>query len=87
MTTSHLTLRLNADDAVLIERLRAQTGLSKSNIVKQALRALADGQAAREAPDLFALGADKFGRHGDRSRQSASIKSVARKRARAKRSG
>lgn len=88
MATSHLTLRLNPEDVVLIERLRAQTGMSKSDLVKQALRTLAGTEVAmgRAAPGLFALGAEKFGRHGEASRQSANIKSVVRERVRTKNS-
>jgi hypothetical protein len=78
MTGNHLTLRLSSQDALLIEHLRVQTGLSKSDVVKHALRTLASNEdfAAPAAQGLFALGEGSFGRHGDASRQSADIKSV-----------
>lgn len=84
---SHLTLRLTREDALLIERLRAQTGMSKTDIVKHALRNLADSPAAtpRATPGLFALGDGRFGQHGDASRQSAELKAVVRRRVLAKR--
>ena len=90
MNTSHLTLRLSSQDALLIEHLRVQTGLSKSDLVKHALRALAgtasnDDFAAPAAQGLFALGQGSFGRHGDASRQSTNMKPVVRARLLAKR--
>ena len=87
MNTSHLSLRLSSQDALLIEHLRVQTGLSKSDVVKHALRALAsnDDFAAPAVQGLFALGEGSFGRHGDASRQSAAMKSVVRARLKAKR--
>ena len=87
MNTSHLSLRLSSQDALLIEHLRVQTGLSKSDVVKHALRALAsnDHFAAPAVQGLFALGEGSFGRHGDASRQSADMKSVVRARLMAKR--
>ena len=87
MNTSHLSLRLSSQDALLIEHLRVQTGLSKSDVVKHALRALAsnDDFAAPAVQGLFALGEGSFGRHGDASRQSADMKSVVRARLMAKR--
>ena len=62
MTTQFLTLRLTEDDALLMARLRAQTGLSKSDIVKRALRQLGSTDAAPPAGSLFALGQASFGR-------------------------
>ena len=87
MTASHLTLRLSSDDALLIERLRQRTSMSKSDIVKLALRALASNEEsmAPAAQGLYALGEGGFGRHGDASRQSAKLKSVVRARLKAKR--
>ena len=87
MNTSHLSLRLSSQDALLIEHLRVQTGLSKSDVVKHALRALAsnDDFAAPAVQGLFALGEGSFGRHGDALRQSADMKSVVRARLMAKR--
>lgn len=87
MNTSHLTLRLSSQDALLIEHLRVQTGLSKSDVVKHALRELAsnDDFAVPAVQGLFALGEGSFGRHGDASRQSADIKLVVRARLKAKR--
>jgi hypothetical protein len=87
MTASHLTLRLTGDDAQLIELLCARTGMSKSDIVKQALRAMASNEdsMAPAGQGLYALGEHGFGRHGDASRQSANVKSVVRARLKAKR--
>jgi hypothetical protein len=87
MTTSHLTLRLSPQDALLIERLRALTGMSKSDIVKHALRTLVshEDSAAPAALGLFALGENSFGKHGDATRQSAHMKSIVRTRVWAKR--
>lgn len=87
MPSSHLTLRLTRDDALLIERLRERNGLSKSDLVKQALRMLARQQEslAPAAQGLFALGEGRFGRHGIASRQASNIKSVVRARLGAKR--
>ena len=86
MTASYLTLRLSSDDALLIERLRERTGLSKSDIVKQALWALAsdEGSVAPQAQGLYALGQGRFGQHSDGSRRSADLKSVVRARLKAK---
>ena len=82
MNSSHLTLRLSNQDALLIEHLRVQTGLSKSDVVKHALRTLASNEdfAAPVVQGLFELGESSFGRHGDVSRQSADMKSVVRAR-------
>ncbi len=88
MPSSHLTLRLNRDDDLLIERLRARNGLSKSDLVKQALRALATQQEADlpASQSLFALGEGRFGRHGIATRQAANIKAAVRARLGVKRS-
>ena len=56
MTTQFLTLRLTAEDASLMEHLRAQTGLRKSNVVKRALRHLMSSDVVPTAGGLFALG-------------------------------
>ena len=84
MTTQFLTLRLSADDASLMARLHAQTGLSKSDIVKRALRQLVSADEAPQAGSLFALGQAKFGKQGDATRQSADVKRVVRERLLAK---
>ena len=87
MSNSHLTLRLNGQDAQLIEALRAHTGMSKSDLVKSALRALASHEnlAGPAAESLFSLGEKSFGRHGDVTRQSNNVKAVVRSRLDAKR--
>lgn len=83
-----LSIRLSKDDARVILRLRATTGLSKSEIVKRALRSLAsDGTAPAGGTGLFELGATRFGRYGNVRRQSSDIKRIARTRAIAKRTG
>jgi len=84
MTQEFLTLRLSADDASLVAQLHAQTGLSKSDIVKRALRQLADAQSTPAAEGLFALGQSSFGREGDAARQSANVKRVVRDRLQAR---
>ena len=84
MQPQFLTLRLTEDDASLMARLHAQTGLSKSEIVKRALRKLASAEEAGLDISLFALGEASFGRHGDVKRQSANIKNVVRERLLAK---
>jgi Ribbon-helix-helix protein, copG family len=38
MDSEYLSVRLSKDDAQVIQRLHQQTGLSKSEIVKRALR-------------------------------------------------
>ena len=84
MDTQFLTLRLTAEDAVLVARLQAQTGLRKSEIVKRALRQMVSPAAMPAAAGLFALGQASFGRDGDATRQSADIKRVVRERLHAK---
>ena len=86
MNNEFLTIRLSKDDARVIHRLRATTGLSKTEIVKRALRSLAsDASAPAEGAGLFELGATRFGRYGNRWRQSSDIKRIARSRAIVKR--
>ncbi len=88
MDTEFLTIRLSNNEARAIERLRQATGLSKTEIVKRALRLLgAGGISPGGAEGLFALGSGRFGRHGDVRRQSADIKRIARSRANARRTG
>ena len=84
MTTQFLTLRLTAEDASLMAHLHKQTGLSKSDIVKRALRQMLGSEVAPATGGLFALGQASFGRHGDATRQSADIKRVVRERLLAK---
>lgn len=88
MDSQFLTIRLSKDDAHVIHRLRATTGLSKTEIVKRALRSLAsDATAPAEGTGLFELGATRFGRYGNVRRQSSDLKRIARSRAVAKRTG
>ena len=86
MSTSHLTLRLTRDDATLIEHLQARTGMTKSAVVKHALRSLAANlsDAAPAVPSLYSLGEAVFGRYGDVTRQSVNVKQVVRDVLRAK---
>ncbi len=80
-----LSLRLAAADAALVRQLHERTGLSKTEIVKQALRLLASSdEAAVGNTCLYELGKPSFGRYGDATRQSALIKSVVRERLAAK---
>ena len=81
-----LSVRLTAAESQLIDRLQAQTALTKSELVKRALHALARATAALQEGGLFELGKARFGRHGDATRQAADIKRVVRARLHAKRS-
>jgi predicted transcriptional regulator len=86
--TEFLTIRLSKDDARVMQRLREAMGLTKTEIVKRALRSLAgDRTDSTAGGGLYELGAARFGRHGDARRQSSAIKRVARARAFAKRTG
>jgi Ribbon-helix-helix protein, copG family len=83
-TANHfLSLRLDESDAALMQTLYCRTGLSKTEIVKLALRKLANETLPETS--LFDMGASKFGRYGDARRQSTQIKSVVRERIAAKR--
>ena len=84
-TDQFLSLRLGASDAALMRQLHERMGLSKTEIVKQALRLLASSDEAASANTcLYELGKPNFGRYGDATRQSAQIKSVVRDRLAAK---
>lgn len=80
-----LSLRLGSQDAALMQQLHEKTGLSKTDIVKQALRQWASATQASSEVSLYDLGKPVFGKHGDAKRQSSSIKSVVRERLAAKR--
>ncbi len=75
-----LSLRLGASDSALMQQLHERMGLSKTDIVKHALRQLAISTEAQADVSLYDLGKPIFGKHGDASRQSADIKSVVRER-------
>ncbi|MBI3373266.1 MAG: ribbon-helix-helix protein, CopG family [Betaproteobacteria bacterium] len=86
MNSEFLTVRLSKEDARVVHRLRATMGLSKTEIVKRALRSLASGATApAEGAGLFELGSGRFGRYGTVRRQSSDIKRIARSRAIVKR--
>ena len=85
MDSEYLSVRLSKDDAQVIKRLHQQTGLSKSEIVKRALRSLAQDSSAPAEGGLFELGAMRFGRYGTVRRQSDDIKNVVKARLDAKR--
>lgn len=87
MTTSAqiLSLRLSADDAHLMMQLHARLGISKSAVVKKALRLMADQLGNTGQADAFLAGAGLFGRYGDDQRQSADIKQVVRQQLAVKR--
>lgn len=80
-----LSLRLGARDSALIQQLHDRMGLSKTDIVKHALRQLATSTEAQADVSLYDLGRPVFGKHGDMSRQSVDIKSVVRERIATKR--
>ncbi len=81
-----LSLRLSSDESRLMERLHASLGVSKSEVVKKALRLLAEQVNQPQPVDAFAAGAGLFGRYGDAQRQSSDIKQVVRERLANKRS-
>ena len=86
MTAQFLTLRLTEDEVQIVSRLREQTGLSKSDIVKRALRKLASTFEASDEPvSLYALKMAQPPQAGNADRQSADIKQVVRQRLNAKR--
>lgn len=86
MAAHFLNVRLNEAEAQLIDRLQSQTALTKSELVKRALHALARDTAAVQTGGMYELGKARFGRHGDVTRQAADIKRVVRARLHAKRS-
>jgi hypothetical protein len=77
-----LSLRLNANDSAVLSDLHGRMGLTKTEIVKLALRKLASDTAKELG--LFEIGEAKFGRYGDSTRQSRQIKAVVRERIQAK---
>jgi hypothetical protein len=88
MNAQFLTLRLTEDDVDIVTRLRAQTGLSKSDLVKRALREMV---SANDTPttsvSLYDLKmAQTTEILGDSTRQSAHIKQIVRERLQAKHS-
>ena len=87
MTALFLTVRLNPEEALLMARLHAQTGLTKSEIVKQALRGMERSASAGASGEgsLYELAAKYIGRHGNAARQSADVKRVVRAQLDAKR--
>ncbi|MFN0313740.1 MAG: ribbon-helix-helix domain-containing protein [Burkholderiales bacterium] len=88
METEFVTVRLTKDEADCMRRLREATGLSKTEIIRKALRTLASDRTEMGAGvGLFDLGASRFGKHGDARRQSSKIGHIARTRANAKRTG
>jgi Arc/MetJ-type ribon-helix-helix transcriptional regulator len=86
LETQFLTVRLSEGDAALVARLHRSTGESKSDLVKRALRSLAEREMVDQPTSLHELGETVFGKRGDASRQSADIKSVVASRILAKRS-
>ena len=76
--THFLSLRLSTEDSRIVERLHGQLGLSKSEVVKKALRLLAEHIDGGTEADAYTVGADLFGRHGDAQRQSPHVKDVVR---------
>ena len=85
MDSEYLSVRLSKDDAQVVQRLHQQTGLSKSEIVKRALRSLAQDSSTSVEGGLFELGATRFGRYGNVRCQSDDIKNVVKARLDAKR--
>lgn len=87
MSAQFLTIRLTEAESRLVTRLNKQTGLTKSALVKQALKAMSATHDTAAGGGLFELGAARFGLHGDATRQSAQIKRAVRDRLNAKRPG
>lgn len=86
-SSSFLTLRLSEEDARTVETLRAATGLSKTDVVKQALRLMASssGLTARAGTSLYDIRMAQGSLHaGDASRQSSRAKKIVREIVRAK---
>jgi hypothetical protein len=79
-STNYLSLRLSSDDARLMEQLRAKMGISKSEIVKQAVRLMASQVAGESQSNAFTLGSGVFGLYGDAHRQSSDIKQLVKQR-------
>ena len=79
-STNYLSLRLSSDDARLMEQLRAKMGISKSEVVKQAVRLMASQVADEPESNAFTLGSGLFGRYGDANRQSSDIKQLVKQR-------
>jgi hypothetical protein len=77
-TSQFLSLRLDSGDAALMRALSVRTGLSKTEIVKLALRKLAN--ETQSEVSLFDMGSAKFGLYGDASRQSSQVKAIVRER-------
>lgn len=87
MSAQFLTIRLTEAESRLVARLNEQTGLTKSALIKQALKQLSSAHDESAGGGLFELGAARFGLHGDTARQSAQIKHMVRERLNAKRTG
>ncbi len=87
MRAQFLSIRLTEAESRLVARLNQITGLSKSALVKRALKEMSAAHDGAAASSLFDPGAANFGRHGDATRQSAGIKRVLRERLNAKRTG
>ncbi len=87
MNSQFLTIRLTESEARLVARLNERTGLTKSQLVRQALKKLSEDADMPSGGGLFEIGAARFGRHGDKARQSADIKKTVRARNNAKRTG
>ena len=84
MSAQFLTIRLTEDDSRLMSRLRSKSGLTKSEIVKRALRRMEEQDDVTQRVGLYELGAARFGRYGDASRQASNIKNVVREIVKAK---
>ena len=78
--TRFLRVQLSDEEALLLSRLCATTGLNKSTIVRRAVRQLALGMEAESDQGLYGLGAARFGLYGDATRQAADIKRFVRAR-------
>ena len=78
MISQFLTVRLTEAEAHLVARLSERTGLTKLQLVRKALRMLSEETDTPAGGSLFEIGANRFGRHGDRTRQSAGIKKAVR---------
>ncbi len=86
MSAHFLTIRLNESEAELLARLGVAMGMTRTELVKRALRSPAS-ESPGAGQGFFDLGAPRFGRHGAGDRQAAEIKRLVRIWLDAKRTG
>lgn len=80
MSANALTVRLTQSESLLVEQLCRKTGLTKSALIRHALKTFALTHDDAADHGLPKLGSTRFGSQGDSTRQSAQIKRVVRER-------